>query len=403
MGIGAAIAGGLASGLVGSLFGGGKTQPSQQYQTIPGTPLQPYTYRTSIGTSTGAPEGDYGFTSDTQLSPQLQALQQTGFSSATPFYQQLTSGLMQRPVGFNETYSPTALGFDYTTPAAQFEGTYDPAAEADRIFKQESALLDPKFKQQATDLQARLFGSGRLGAQLASQEAGGMVNPEAYGLQRAQQQTLAELAASASQRGQSAAQQRFATDVQRFNTQQAADAAARQADIARFGQQIAGTQEGRAAEVARLSALGDIYGLNYSAQQDYLQNLLTGGQTLFGLGQSVYGMERQLAQDALSREIARSNALKQGTQAMNLVETPQSVFAGQLANTVGTAVSDYFNPPSTGLSDPYYTFNYGSNFGANAPMATVNTGTGMFSSGGGYYNELGNYGSFAPNAFTFGG
>jgi hypothetical protein len=384
------IAGGVASSVVGKALGGGKTQSAQQYQTIPGTPLQPYTYRTSVGTSTGAPEGDYGFTSETQLTPELQALQGMGFSSASPFYQQLTSGLMQRPAGFGETYSPTALGFDYTTPAAQFQGTYDPAAEADRIFKQESALLDPKFKQQATDLQARLFGSGRLGAQLASQEAGGMVNPEAYGLQRAQQQTLAELAASASQRGQSAAQQRFATDVQRFNTQQAADAAARQADISRFGQQIAGTQEGRAAEVARLSALGDIYGLNYSAQQDYLQNLLTGGQTLFGLGQSVYGMERQLAQDALSREIARSNALKQGTQAMNLVETPQSVFAGQLANTVGTAVSDYFNPSNavpqgyTGSwqnPDSYYSS--GPSLFSGAPDVTSVYSPNAFAVGGG--------------------
>jgi hypothetical protein len=396
MGIGAAIAGGLASGLVGSLFGGGKTQPSQQYQTIPGTPLQPYTYRTSVGTSTGAPEGDYGFTSETQLTPELQALQQTGFSSAAPFYQQLTSGLMQRPAGFGETYAPTALGFDYTTPAAQFEGTYDPAAEADRIFKQESALLDPKFKQQATDLQARLFGSGRLGAQLASQEAGGMVNPEAYGLQRAQQQTLAELAASASQRGQSAAQQRFATDVQRFNTQQAADAAARQADIARFGQQIAGTQEGRAAEVARLGALGDIYGLNYSAQQDYLQNLLTGGQTMFGLGQSVYGMERQLAQDALSREIARSNALKQGTQEMNLVETPQSVFAGQLGNTVGRAVSGMFNDSGNYFGGQVGNVGFGPADGQSWGSYGSNLAGGGLWSGGNAYQTTGGGSYYDP-------
>ena len=82
---------------------------------------------------------------------------------------------------------------------------FDPSARAGEIFGEQSALLQPEFERQATNLQNTLFGSGRLGLRLAGESQGlgtgsGMVQPDALGLGRQQQQTLAELAAAS--RGQ---------------------------------------------------------------------------------------------------------------------------------------------------------------------------------------------------------
>jgi hypothetical protein len=223
----------------------------------------------------------------------------------------------------------------------------DPYAASQEYYKRGLAQLEPEIAKQRTALGGSLFGSGRLGLKLAGEGLGygsgaGQVNPDIAGFGAGVGKAYTDLYANALTQGQ-------------------------------------------------------------QLQTNRLNQLSQAAESMLALGMKPAEVEQNLIKFASNLETARSNALKAGTQNVNLAETPQSVFAGQLANTVGTAVSDYFNPPSTGLSDPYYTFNYGSNFGANAPMATVNTGTGMFSSGGGYYNELGNYGSFAPNAFTFGG
>lgn len=77
-----------------------------------------------------------------------------------------------------------------------------PEERAAEIYKEQLSLLQPSFQQQATDLQSRLFGSGRLGLRLAGESQGlgtgaGMVQPDALGLGRAQQQTMAQVAAGA--------------------------------------------------------------------------------------------------------------------------------------------------------------------------------------------------------------
>ena len=81
---------------------------------------------------------------------------------------------------------------------------FDPTARGQEVFQEQAALLQPEFERQATALQNRLFGSGRLGLRLAGESAGlgagsGMVQPDALGLGRAQQQTLAEIAAGSRQ------------------------------------------------------------------------------------------------------------------------------------------------------------------------------------------------------------
>lgn len=86
-------------------------------------------------------------------------------------------------------------------------GTFSPQARQAEIYKdlyqQQADLLSPQFQAQAAQLQNKLFGSGRLGLRLAAEgqglgQGGGMVQPDALGLGRAQQQTLAQLSADTS-------------------------------------------------------------------------------------------------------------------------------------------------------------------------------------------------------------
>ena len=81
---------------------------------------------------------------------------------------------------------------------------FDPRAREQEVFAQQAALLQPAFTQQAEQLQQSLFSTGRLGLRLAGESQGlgagtGMVQPDALGLGRAQQQTLAQIAAGARQ------------------------------------------------------------------------------------------------------------------------------------------------------------------------------------------------------------
>jgi hypothetical protein len=76
---------------------------------------------------------------------------------------------------------------------------FDPEMRAAEIFREQSALLQPEFEKQRQQLAGDVFGSGRLGLRLAGEAVGagegsGMVSPDAYGLMRAQSQTLAQLA-----------------------------------------------------------------------------------------------------------------------------------------------------------------------------------------------------------------
>ena len=83
-------------------------------------------------------------------------------------------------------------------------GGFDVGQRASDIYGEQAALLQPSFQQQNADLQQQLAGSGRLGLRLSGGTVGaggtGLVQPDAFGLGRAQQQTLAELASGA--RGQ---------------------------------------------------------------------------------------------------------------------------------------------------------------------------------------------------------
>jgi len=98
------------------------------------------------------------------------------------------------------------LGTSLAGAGSLFEqaAAFDPTRRGQEVFAEQAALLQPEFQRQATELQSRLFGSGRLGLRLSGESQGlgagsGMVSPDALGLGRAQQQTLAQIAAGARQ------------------------------------------------------------------------------------------------------------------------------------------------------------------------------------------------------------
>lgn len=96
------------------------------------------------------------------------------------------------------------LGTSLAGAGSLFEqaAAFDPAQRGQEVFAEQAALLQPEFQRQAQELQSSLFGGGRLGLRLAGESQGlgtgsGMVQPDALGLGRAQQQTLAQVAAGA--------------------------------------------------------------------------------------------------------------------------------------------------------------------------------------------------------------
>jgi len=161
--------GSIVSGLFGK--GGSGTAGeavARARELAPGARFNPYTVRTGTGTS--------GYRGDGQF-----------YSELSQPYQNLLGTTLGGAQGL----------FD------QF-GSFDPSQRAADIYQEQAALLQPSFEQQATQLQQGLFGSGRLGLRLAGESAGlgagsGMVQPDALGLGRAQQQTLAQLAAGSRQ------------------------------------------------------------------------------------------------------------------------------------------------------------------------------------------------------------
>ena len=167
--IGGAIGGRLFGGKGGGVGGGlqlAKEAIAEANKRAEQTYFKPYTVTSATGSTSYDPESGY----------------QTTLSAP---YQQIMG---------------TALGGagDMFARAAAF----DPSARAAEVYGEQAALLQPQFEQQATALQNRLFGSGRLGLRLAGEGAGlgvgsGMVQPDALGLGQAQQQTLAQLAANA--------------------------------------------------------------------------------------------------------------------------------------------------------------------------------------------------------------
>jgi hypothetical protein len=288
---------GAAIGAVGSLASANKQAKAAGAASAQATALgkkyappvyfKPYGLTTSAGTTAYDP--DTGFT--VGLSPQYAGIQQQALGGLGGVLPQLMQAGM-----------------------APSEFQYDPYATAQDIFSRESALLQPQFQQQQEAMRSGLFGSGRMGLMLAGESvgagAGGMVNPDAFGLGRAQSQTLANLAASASERAQQA-------ELQRYNV-------------------MTGMEQQRLANLSGLT------------------------QGLFGMGTQLTGLESQLMQLGLTAEQARSAAAANagtigaglGSAAINAQlqgAQMQAQTMGGLFGGLGTAIGQW--SPSSGAGN----------------------------------------------------
>ena len=158
--------------VVGGLLGTNRlTNQADQMKGVAGDYAQkaffrPYTVTTGSGQTSYTPDGGFQAT----LSQPYQDILGTSLAGAGSMFQQAAA--------------------------------FDPTQRSEQIFQEQSALLQPEFQRQAQELQSSLFGSGRLGLRLAGESQGlgtgsGMVQPDALGLGRAQQQTLAGLSTQA--------------------------------------------------------------------------------------------------------------------------------------------------------------------------------------------------------------
>jgi hypothetical protein len=221
----------------------------------------------------------------------------------------VSSGLIPAAVGMALESTPQFQGYGQglmnlaamrsAQMPQQFGFTPDIQTRAQGIFSQQAEQLQPEFARQATELQGKLFGSGRLGLRLAGESqglgaGGGAVQPDALGLGRAQQQTLAQLSTQARQQAFGEEAQRYEQALGGYQANQAAQQAALQNLLTAQGQGF-----GQAAQA---------YGLQTGAQQQQLANIMGLQQGLFGQAAQLAGLENQLMQLGMSAEQARSAA-----------------------------------------------------------------------------------------------
>jgi hypothetical protein len=109
----------------------------------------------------------------------------------------------------------------------EFNYNFDPTQAGQALFDQRSALLEPQFAQQNTRAQESMFGTGRLGLRLAGEglgagEGSGMMSPDAFGVNTAQSQALAQLAAQSTDDAFGQELQRSGLDLSEYNANQMA-------------------------------------------------------------------------------------------------------------------------------------------------------------------------------------
>lgn len=104
--------------------------------------------------------------------------------------------------GYSATLSPEMAAMQdqlFSGAGGMFDRAMtDPSQRAAELTNQRIELLQPQLQQQQAQLQQSLFGSGRLGLQLAGSGAGagsGMVNPDMFGYQQGVNQLFAQIAA----------------------------------------------------------------------------------------------------------------------------------------------------------------------------------------------------------------
>jgi len=357
--------------------GGGSSINKQVAQAAEEAKFKPFTLTTGSGTAYGNANNEFGATANEQFSN----LQGQSLAGANQLVGGISNAFMQQPNQFGYGANVQDLqrrayeqavgtqfgGFDNQqinslqnaavnqslNPAAQFSApNFDVQGRTNELFGQQRELLDPAFAQQRSQLESDLFGSGRLGLRIASEGAGagtdGFVNPDAFGLGRAQSQALADAAFNARNQAFGEQQAQFGQELQGFGAnqsaqqQQLANQQALQSSL--FGQQLQGfdAQQGSAQQLAGLGGtLGQqnlsVFGANENLQNQYRQGLLQAGTGLFGMGTGVASLENELLKLGLSAEQARAMSAANAGQMLASGKEEKKDGKGFLGSVVGAA------------------------------------------------------------------
>ena len=261
-------------------------QPAQLGASIPqGAPqngtFRPVTFRSGTGTSTSNAGG-----MTTELNAPYSGL--SGLvGQGTGLLGQAAQGAQQAPSQFNYNVNPNQRAQD--------------------LYSQRSALLEPQFAQQRAQGVESMFGAGRLGLRLAGQGVGageGMVQPDAFGMNQAQSQALAQTAVGASNDA--------------FNQEQA----------------MAGLQANQ-------------FGMNQQAKQQQYANLMGSGQGMLTAGMQGSALEQNMAQQQLQSQqlnqeynLAQQNfGLASQGQAFNQGMSGQQLALAQQGQSFGQSLS----------------------------------------------------------------
>ena len=105
----------------------------------------------------------------------------------------------------------------------QFNYDFNPEQAGQDLYAQRAALLEPQFAQMNAQNNESMFGSGRLGLRLAGDGVGagsGMVQPDAFGVNQAQAQALAQLSAQSTNDAYGQELQRAGLDMNQFGVNQ---------------------------------------------------------------------------------------------------------------------------------------------------------------------------------------
>ena len=192
-----------------------------------------------------------------------------------------------------------AAGVQSQQAPNQVDTSFNTNDRAQQLMSQRSALLEPQFAQQRAQAQESMFGSGRLGLRLSGEGVGAgegsMVQPDAFGMNQAQSQAMAQLAAQSSQDAFGEGMQRAGMDLNQFSANQGAqqqqfgNMMGAGQGMLQAGMQGASLEQSMAAQQMAAQQQAQNYGL---AQQNF--GLAQRGQAQdYGLNQAQFGLAQQ--------------------------------------------------------------------------------------------------------------
>lgn len=192
-----------------------------------------------------------------------------------------------------------AAGVQSQQAPNQVDTSFNTNDRAQQLMSQRSALLEPQFAQQRAQAQESMFGSGRLGLRLSGEGVGAgggtMVQPDAFGMNQAQSQAMAQLAAQSSQDAFGEGMQRAGMDLNQFSANQGAqqqqfgNMMGAGQGMLQAGMQGASLEQSMAQQQMAAQQQAQNYGL---AQQNF--GLAQRGQAQdYGLNQAQFGLAQQ--------------------------------------------------------------------------------------------------------------